>query len=213
MTTPLYQYLNIPSLNEEYSNKIKKLGNERADYLRSNPGILTNVDDVGVAYDREQFLQLFDGTNIVMQEYVFFDDNTTAYLESLFEGFTNPTFALNLIFNMQGPDKPAVAPVHNDSYRANWVANYVIDAGGDVKTSFFESNNTINNRTDENSGFYWSSEEYHEDPILDMKYETDRWYWFDTFKPHRVSDVATTRVLLTMSSVDSVQELLDRYGV
>jgi hypothetical protein len=213
MTTPLYQYLNIPSLNEEYSNKIKKLGNERADYLRSNPGILTNVDDVGVAYDREQFLQLFDGTNIVMQEYVFFDDDTTAYLESLFEGFTNPTFALNLIFNMQGPDKPAVAPVHNDSYRANWVANYVIDAGGDVKTSFFESNNTINNRTDENSGFYWSSEEYHEDPILDMKYETDRWYWFDTFKPHRVSDVATTRVLLTMSSVDSVQELLDRYGV
>jgi hypothetical protein len=213
MTTPLYQYLNIPSLNEEYSNKIKKLGNERADYLRSNPGILTNVDDVGVSYDREQFLQLFDGTNIVMQEYVFFDDDTTAYLESLFEGFTNPTFALNLIFNMQGPDKPAVAPVHNDSYRANWVANYVIDAGGDVKTSFFESNNTINNRTDENSGFYWSSEEYHEDPILDMKYETDRWYWFDTFKPHRVSDVATTRVLLTMSSVDSVQELLDRYGV
>jgi len=77
MTTPLYQYLNIPSLNEEYSNKIKKLGNERADYLRSNLGILTNVDDVGVSYDREQFLQLFDGTNIVMQEYVFFDDDTT----------------------------------------------------------------------------------------------------------------------------------------
>ena len=213
MTTPLYQYLNIPSLNEEYSNKIKKLGNERADYLRSNPGTLTNVDDVGVAYDREQFLQLFDGTNVVMQEYVFFDDDTTAYLENLFEGFTNATFALNLIFNMQGPDEPAMAPVHNDSYRANWVANYVIDAGGDVKTSFFKSNNTIDNRTDENNGFYWSSEEYHEDPILDMKYETDRWYWFDTFKPHRVSNVATTRILLTMSSTDSVQELLDRYGV
>jgi hypothetical protein len=213
MTTPLYQYLNIPSLNEEYSNKIKKLGNERADYLRSKPGTLTNVDDVGVAYDREQFLKRFDGTNIVMQEYVFFDDDTTAYLESLFEGFTNATFALNLIFNMQGPDEPAMAPVHNDSYRANWVANYVIDAGGDVKTSFFKSDNTIDNRTDENNGFYWSSEEYYEDPILDMKYETDRWYWFDTFKPHRVSNVATTRILLTMSSNDSVQELLDRYGV
>ena len=212
MTTPLYQYLNIPSLNEEYSNKIKKLGNERADYLRSNPGTLTNVDDVGVAYDREQFLQLFDGTNVVMQEFVFFDDDITAYLESLFEGFANATFALNLIFNMQGPDKPAVAPVHNDTYRADWVANYVIESGGDVKTSFYEPNSS-NNRTDRNSGFYWLRSEYHGDSILDMKYETGRWYWFDTIKPHGVSNVATTRILLTMSSTDSVQELLDRYGV
>lgn len=212
MSRPLYQYLNIPSLNEEYTNKIKELGYNRADYLRAHPGTLTNVDENGVPYDRDQFLERFNGTNVVMQEFLFFDDDITEYLKSLFEGFDTPTFALNLIFNMQSPDKPAVAPVHNDTYRADWVANYVIDSGGEVTTSFYEPN-SANNRTDRNSGFYWERSEYDGNAILDMKYETGRWYWFDTIKPHSVSNVTTTRLLLTMSSHDPVDDLLARYGI
>ena len=212
MTRPLYQYLNIPSLNEEYANKIKKIGYERAEYLRANPYTLTNVDDKGVPYDRREFEERFPDTNITGQEFVFFDDDITAYLKSLFEGFTNATFALNLIFNTQGPDNPSVAPVHNDTYRADWVANYLIESGGDVTTSFYEPNNA-SNRTDKNSGFYWLRSEYHGDSILDMKYETGKWYWFDTVKPHSVSNVTTTRLLLTMSSHDRVEDLLARYGI
>jgi len=214
MTRPLYQFLNIPSLNEEYTNKIRKLGHAHADRLRDNPGTITNIDETNkiVAYDRNQFLEHFPETNVMGQEFVFFDDDITAYLESLFEGFDTPTFALNVLFNMGSPDKPAVAPVHNDTYRAEWVANYLIESGGDVKTSFYEPN-VANNRTDKNSGFYWRRSEYDGNAILEKKYETGRWYWFDSIKPHSVSNIATTRLLLTMSSHDPVDYLLARYGI